>query len=169
MPRRVQSSPIPPLTPWVPEGGTSSSTLYALGLTGDTERALGGAPSSTALGMLGMRLVNTSGGVFNNFQITFDLEQWSDRGTARVSLSYQIFSPGGGNLSTLGGWIDLGAVDSPLLQGPGPTFATGIGNTTGLAANNRYGLSSLNWQNGDELWFKPGLRSRAIISPGSHP
>jgi hypothetical protein len=133
-------------------GGTSSSTLYALGIAASSERALGGAPSSTALGLLGMRLLNTSGGAFNDLQLKFDLEQWSDRGTANIGLSYQIFSPGGGNLGTLGGWTSLGSVASPLSVNATPV--TGIGNTTGLLANNTFGLSSLNWQSGDELWFK---------------
>jgi len=133
-------------------GGTSSSTLYALGASLSTERALGGAPSSSNWGMLGMRLVNTSGGLFDNLVIRFDMEQWSDRGTANVGLSYQIFAPGGGSLSTLSGWSELGVISSPLPVNGTPVSA--IGNTTGLVANNSFAINSLGWQNGDELWFK---------------
>jgi hypothetical protein len=135
-------------------GGTSSSTLYALGDTGDTERALGGAASSSSLGVLGLRLLNTSGSTFNTLNIKFDFEQWSDRGTASVDLSYHLFAAGGGNLSTLTGWTFLGSLSSPLPQGPGPTYSNGLGNTTGLLAGNAYDIGSLGWQNGDELWFK---------------
>lgn len=133
-------------------GGTSSSTLYALGASGSGERSLGGAPSSTALGLLGLRLVNTSGSAFDDVQIKFDMEQWSDRGTALVALSYQLFSPGGGNLSTLGGWTQLTSIASPLPANGTPV--SGIGNTTGLVPNLYAGISSLNWQSGDELWLK---------------
>lgn len=133
-------------------GGTSSSTLYALGLAGNTERALGGAPATTAVGLLGMRLVNTSGSTFNDILLKFDLEQWSDRGTAKIAMSYQIFSPGGGNLSTLTGWTDLTSASSPLPANGTPV--SGIGNTTGLVADVYGGASSLGWQNGDELWVK---------------
>ena len=133
-------------------GGTSSSTLYALGVASSIERALGGAPSSTALGLLGLRLINTSGSIFNDVQVKFDLEQWSDRGTAKVTLSYQLFAPGGGNLSTLGGWTELTSISSPLPVNVTPV--SGIGNTTGLVPNVYGGVSALNWQNGDELWLK---------------
>jgi hypothetical protein len=133
-------------------GGTSSSTLYALGVTADTERALGAAPSSTASGLLGMRLLNASGSTLDVLQLKYDLEQWSDRGTANIDLSYQIFSPGGGNLSSLSGWTSLGVVTSPLPVNSTPV--NGVGNTTGLVANNTYNLNSLGWQAGNELWFK---------------
>lgn len=136
-------------------GGTSSSTLYALGTSGSSERALGGAPASTAVGLLGLRLINTSGSVVNDVQVKFDMEQWSDRGTAQVILSYQLFSPGGGNLSTLGGWTQLASIASPLPVNPTPV--SGNGNTLGLVANIFGGVSSLNWQNGDELWLKWSL------------
>ena len=133
-------------------GGTSSSTLYALGISGGGERALGGAPSSTALGLLGLRLVNTSGSAYNDVQVRFDLEQWSDRGTALVTLSYQLFAPGSGSLSTLGGWTQLTSIASPLPANGTPV--SGIGNTTGLVPNVYGGVDSLNWQGGDELWLK---------------
>ena len=134
-------------------GGTSSSTLYSMGTSsGDPDRALGGAPASTRYTMLGLRLVNDTGSIFDDIQVSYDFEQWSDRGEATITMSYQIFSAGAGSLATLTGWNTLTATVSPL---PTASPATsGIGNTTGLIAGVTGGATSLGLQAGDELWIR---------------
>ena len=133
-------------------GGTSSSTLYSMATSSsDTDRALGGAPSTTGWNVLGLRLVNDTGGVFDDIQVSYDFEQWSDRGMATITMSYQIFGPGLGSLAP-SGWTTLTSTDSPL-----PTNATpvsGIGNTTGLIAGVTGGATALGIQPGDELWIR---------------
>jgi hypothetical protein len=133
-------------------GGTSSSTFYNLGVSGDPDRAPGGAPSSTRFNLFGLRLVNDTGSAFNDIQVKYDVEQWSDRGTANVTLSYQKFGAGLGNLSTLTGWTPLLTTPSPLPTSVTPV--TGIGNTTGLVPNVLAGASALGLANGDELWLR---------------
>jgi hypothetical protein len=133
-------------------GGTSSSTLYALGVSGSSERALGAAPSTTRSTALGLRLVNDTGSLFDEIQVSYDLEQWSDRGTALITLSYQKFSPGTGSLAASSGWTALSATASPLPTSAVP--ATGLGNTTGLLSGLSSGISNLGLQAGEELWLR---------------
>ena len=133
-------------------GGTSSSILYNLGVSAAADRALGGAPASTRYSIIGLRLLNDTGSVLNDLQATYDVEQWSDRGTANVTLSYQIFSLGAGSLSTLTGWTTLLTTPSPLPTNPTPV--SGVGNTTGLVAGLSPGIGSLGLANGDELWLR---------------
>ncbi len=133
-------------------GGTSSSTLYSLGVSGSSERALGGAPASTRYSIIGLRLVNDTGSMFDGLEVRYDLEQWSDRGTATVKMSYQKFAPGTGSLSVLSGWTDMGSAVSPLPQNATPV--TGIGNTTGLLAGVLGGASELGLLPNEELWIR---------------
>jgi hypothetical protein len=134
-------------------GGTSSSTLYSMATSsGDPDRAIGGAPSTTGFNVLGLRLVNDTGSIFDDVQISYDFEQWSDRGMATITMSYQVFAPGAGSLLVTTGWNTLNATDSPLTTNPTPV--SGIGNTTGLIAGVTGGVTSLGLQAGDELWVR---------------
>jgi len=133
-------------------GGTTSSILYNLGISSDPDRALGGAPASARYNILGLRLLNDTGSLFDDVQVKYDVEQWSDRGTATVTLSYQVFSAGAGSLSVLNGWSLLQTTVSPLPTNPTPV--TGIGNTTGLVPDVYGGISGLGLQSGSELWFR---------------
>jgi serralysin len=133
-------------------GGTSSSVLYNLGTSSDTDRALGGAPASARYSILGLRLLNDTGSVFNDVSVQFDLEQWSDRGTATITMSYQTFGAGLGSLNTLTGWTTLTSTSSPLPTNLTPV--SGIGNTTGLIAGITGGISALGLPAGDELWVR---------------
>jgi len=134
-------------------GGTSSSTLYSLATSSaDTDRALGGAAASTRYTMLGLQLLNDTGSTFDDVVVQYDVEQWSDRGEATVTLSYQTFAPGAGSLSILTGWTTLRADNGPLPTNPTPV--SGIGNTSGLLAGLSAGINSVGLQNGDELWLR---------------
>jgi hypothetical protein len=99
-----------------------------------------------------LRLVNDTGSVFDALNVTYDLEQWSDRGTATFTLSYKTFTAGAGSLLDLAGWTTLRADNGPLPTNPTPV--SGIGNTTGLLAGLGAGIGSLGLQNGDELWLR---------------
>jgi hypothetical protein len=147
-----------PYTTWsaTAGGGTASGTFYTMGTSSTAaDRAIGGAPSTTAgWTVLGLRLLNDTGSVFDDLKVSYDLEQWSDRGTATITLSYQIFDAGSGSLSTLTGWNEFSTATSPLPINPGPTFNNGIGNTTGLLPGVIGGVGSLGLQDGDELWLR---------------
>jgi serralysin len=134
-------------------GGTSASTLYSMGdTTTPTDRSLGGAPSSTQTTLLGLQLVNDTGSIFNDVQISYDLKQWNSVGTAAITLSYQIFTPGTGSLSVLTGWNFLSTTNSPITSNT--PHVTGMGNTTGLIAGITSDITGLNLQPGDELWMR---------------
>jgi hypothetical protein len=138
-------------------GFNSSSTLYAWGLSGSSERALGGSPATASQGMLGWRLANGGTSAITNLSLSYYGEQWRrDNGTSTISVSYQVFPTGGGSLSTLGGWT---AAPASL------TFATLTTGTAGAmdgnAATNRAWrtatFSGLNLPPGGEIWFKWAL------------
>jgi serralysin len=134
-------------------GGTSASTLYSMGdTTTPTDRALGGAPATTQTTLLGLQLANNTGSIFNDIQISYDFEQWSTRGTATITMSYQVFTAGTGSLSTLTGWNTLTTTASPLaITSPAQS---GMGNTTGLISGVTGDITGLNLQPNDELWVR---------------
>lgn len=145
-----------PYTAWSATSGgvQSSTTFYSMGTTSaNADRAIGGAPSTGAgWTVLGLRLLNDTGSSFDALRVTYDLEQWSDRGTATITLSYQIFSAGSGSLGILSGWTVFDTASSPLPVNGSPV--SGIGNTTGLLAGVGGGISSLGLAAGDELWLR---------------
>lgn len=145
-----------PYTTWsaTAGGGTASGTFYTMGTSSTAaDRAIGGAPSTTAgWTVLGLRLLNDMGSVFDDLKVSYDLEQWSDRGTATITLSYQIFSAGSGSLGILSGWTIFDTASSPLPVNGSPVNS--IGNTTGLLPGVGGGISSLGLAAGDELWLR---------------
>ncbi len=137
-------------------GSVSSSTLYALGASGSSERALGSPASTTSQGMLGWRLVNSGSTTVSNLTVVYDAEQWRRDGTAvsTISVSYQIFSAGGGSLNTLGGW--LAAPSSLTFSSVATGVATAIdGNyPTNRALWLTATLTGLSLQPNQEIWLK---------------
>jgi hypothetical protein len=139
-------------------GSVSSTTLYAFGIGGSSERALGGAASTTNLGLLGLRTVNDTGTPIQAVSVSYDGEQWRRDITAvaRISVSYHLFAPGTGSLSVLDGWVEV-----PQLTFSSPvTGATvGTGSLDGNVAANRVAdihadLETLDLQPNHELWLK---------------
>ena len=135
-------------------GFNSSSTLYAWGISGSSERALGGSAATTAWGMLGWRLANGGASTITNLTLSYYGEQWRrDNGTSTVAVSYHVFSAGGGSLATLSGWT---AAPASLTF---TTLSTGTaGAIDGNAPANRAWrsatFSGLNVPAGGEIWFK---------------
>ncbi len=135
-------------------GYNNSSTLYAWGASGSSERALGGAPATTSQGMLGWRLANGGGSTLTNLMLSYYGEQWRrDNGTSTVAVSYQVFPTGGGSLATLGGWTA-----APASLNFATMFTAAAGAIDGNGPTNRAWrsatLSGLNVPAGGELWFK---------------
>jgi hypothetical protein len=134
----------------------SSTTLFALGAANSAERCLGGAPATTRFGMLGWRLVNGSGTVITNLVVTYDGEQWrrDTSANSKISVSYKVFAPGSGSLSSLGGWT--AAPDSLTFTAPttGPAGSLDGNEPTNRAAGLTATLTGLSLQPNDELWLK---------------
>jgi hypothetical protein len=136
-------------------GGNNSSTLYSIGTSSsDPDRALGGAAASTRATLLGLRLVNDTGGVFDDLQVSFDLEQWTSKGNQTVTMSYQVFSAGTGSLTVLSGWDVLTTTESPVAS-----LGTSGSSQNGNLPENRVagitgGLGDLGLLPGDELWVR---------------
>jgi len=57
-------------------GSGVSATLYSLGTTGSSERALGGVGVTATKNLLAWRLVNGSTDVITNIILTYDGEEW---------------------------------------------------------------------------------------------
>lgn len=137
-------------------GSTSSTTLYALGSSGSSERALGGFPNTVNFGLLGWRLVNSSDTLIDGLTLTYDGEQWRRDTTvdSYINVSYKVFAPGTGGLDSLEGWT---AAPASLTFTP-PTTGTGGAISGNDDANRAAGLTAtfteINLQPGDEVWFK---------------
>jgi hypothetical protein len=133
--------------------GSTSTILYSFGSSGSTERSLGGAGVTATKWMLGWRLVNAGASTITNLTLSYEGEQWKNDGLGTNTVSYQIFSAGGGNLSTLGGWT--AAPESLTFTCP---FGGGTGAVNGNSTTNRQfriaTLTGLNLPVGGEIWFK---------------
>jgi hypothetical protein len=133
--------------------GSSSSTLYSFGNSSSSERSLGGAAASTARGMLGWQLANTGASTITNLTLSYEAEQWKNDGIATITVSYQIFLAGGGNLSTLGGWTAAPASLNFTSLSSGGTGAINGNNTTNRQWRSAT-ISGLSLPAGSEIWFK---------------
>ncbi len=135
----------------------NSSTLYSLGASGSSERALGGMPVTTRSGMLGLRLVNGGSSTITNLILSYDGEQWRRDGNnvSYITVSYKVFPGGaGGGLDSLDGWT--AAPDSLRFNAPttGNASALDGNNPTNRSAGLTAAFPNINVPPGDEIWFK---------------
>lgn len=134
----------------------NSTTLYSMGTSGSSERALGGTPVSTRYGMLGWRLVNGSSSAITNLVITYDGEQWRRDATPNsgISVSYKIFSPGAGGLDSLGGWTEAPSSLTFMAPATGTTVAVNGNDAENRIAGLTAAFPEINLQPNDEIWIK---------------
>ncbi|HOX02678.1 MAG TPA: hypothetical protein P5555_04240 [Candidatus Paceibacterota bacterium] len=135
----------------------NSSTLYSLGASGSSERALGGTPVTTRYGMLGLRLVNGGNSTITNLILSYDGEQWRRDATVNthIHVSYKIFPQGAvGGLDSLDGWT--AAPESLTFNAPttGNAGALDGNNPANRAAGLTAAFPGISVQPGDEIWFK---------------
>ena len=145
-------------------GSTGSATqgqLYSYGASGAGDRAFGSLTSGgTGTIDRGVRLVNGTGAVLDQFTLQYDGEQWRlgrDNDTSdSLTVAYQIFSPGTGDINAAA-YIDVPSAmfDSPLVNGDPGSGSWLDGND---AVNRVPGITATvptgDWLPGDELWIR---------------
>lgn len=116
--------------------GTGSSTTgdtYSFGLSGSTERALGGLQSGSLVPTVGVQFTNRTGGVITSLSIGYAGEMWRAGATNRNGadrLDFQL-SLDATSLTT-GTWADVDALDLAS-----PNINTALGALNGNAPGNR--------------------------------
>lgn len=164
----VQNGTVPTQL-YIGDGSGNTGAFYSFGLSGSTERALGGigsggayfgSPASGALaGYWGVKIVNNSGVTLYTFAVTYDMEQW--RNSAATSAQPLISQWAIDATSWLSGtWYDGATTDSPVTGG---TAGALNGN---LPANRVADVSftaNVVWQPGQTLW----IRFRELNDPGN--
>jgi hypothetical protein len=101
-------------------GGNASGGAYNVGLSGDSDRALGWLTTS-AIGTAytGIQFRDQTGSTnAKTINYSLVLEQWGDRNTSaqNFTLQYRVNSTGGNsNNLLLSGWIDLGTGTTPVI------------------------------------------------------
>jgi uncharacterized protein len=141
-------------------GSSNSGGLYSFGSAAvPTDRALGSIASGTTTTIFyGVRLVNDTGSVITQLDISYAGEQWRTGGSStatpsvaqKIDFQYQI----GATSLTTGTWLDVDALDfnSPIF---GTTAASAL---DGNAAANRTSLSNsitgLTIQPNEEVWLR---------------
>jgi hypothetical protein len=101
-------------------GGNSSAGAYNMGLSGDSDRALGWlTASSTRAAYTGIQFRDQTGSAnAKTINYRFVLEQWGDLNTSaqNFTLQYRVNSTGGNsNNLLLSSWIDLGTGTTPVI------------------------------------------------------
>jgi hypothetical protein len=132
-------------------GSSNAGDTYSFGLSGSTDRALGGLRSGTLLPTIGASFTNNTGSAISALQIQYQGEQWrlgaANRGSDR--LDFQISH----NATALnnGIWIDIDALDftGPINTG---TLGALIGNNNAITIT--YEIQGLNIANGQTFFIR---------------
>lgn len=138
-------------------GGISAAGhLIAMGADA-SDLALGFQPNSNQVHRLGLGLLNTSGVALDSLELQFRLENWrrAHRDAAlNISLEFQVFPRGTGDLAAAAGW-------TPLYQSaaPQPTPGTGGVRLDGNALDNvitsgKLAVPDIGWHHDHELWLR---------------
>jgi hypothetical protein len=145
----------------VNNGSSATGSFYSYGITGSTDRALGGLgsggnyfgtpPGGAVAGWIALGATNATGAAITSVSINFDGEQWRNGGNTTAQtmvLEYGL----GSDFTTVTSWIDPTGLEwtSPVATS---TAATVDGNFAGLVPNVN-GTVSLNWGVGETLWLR---------------
>jgi len=158
--------PVPgtPITAYNADNGSSSTgSFYSYGSTSSSDRALGGLGSGgsyfgspgvgAVAGWIAFAATNTTGSTINSVTVNFNGEQWRNGGntTAQTMVMQYGF---GTSFTSVPTWTPAGTTFNWTSPVATATPAAVDGNTTGRVNNVGGTLSSLNWANGDTLWFR---------------
>ena len=145
------------------DGTSNAGHFYSFGTGTATDRALGGAASSSTYfgtpgpasgavaGYIAVAIQNTSGNIFDNFTLSFSGEQWRNGGNTSpqtMTLQYGF----GTSFAAVTTWNTPGGLFNYASPVTGATAAAVDGNVAGLVTGLGGTISSLTWNNGDTLW-----------------
>jgi hypothetical protein len=149
------------------DGGSNAGALYSFGSAGSNERALGSIASGSVEHLAyGARLTNNTGGVINEFTLSYTGEQWRDGNNLTqhtLLFSYKIggdnigedLQPGGG---TAGYTADPTFTRFAGLDFTGPIATSVAGALDGNLPANQAAISNtvtgLTWNPGEDLWIR---------------
>ncbi len=133
-------------------GSSATGNTYSFGLSGSSERALGGLLSGSLSPLFGVQLMIQGTTLLQNLQIAYTGEQWRMGAADRLDrLDFQ-YSTNATSLTT-GTWIDLN-----LLDFIAPVTSGSVGALNGNLPENRTALSGtltgLNLAYGSQIWLR---------------
>ena len=131
-------------------GSSTSSGLYSVGASSNTERALGSLAAGTGVYAFGVRLINQTGASLNKVTGSFTAEQWRKGGSGNRNSWMGKYSVG-----------ILNSIDPPnLLNHTSLNFSSiqytaGASSLNGNSAENQttiqFTITGIDWKNGEEL------------------
>lgn len=149
------------------DGGSNTGAVYSFGTPSTTDRALGSVASGSVEHMVyGARLTNNTGGLIDQFTLSYVGEQWRNGGNTtahRLFFSYKIggtnvgadTQPGSG---TVGYSADPTFTRFENLDFWGPIATATAGPLDGNLAANQAAVSAtvtgLTWNPGEDLWIR---------------
>lgn len=133
-------------------GGSSTANAYTMGLSGDSDRALGWITSSgSGKAYVGVQFENTSGEDVLTLSYEFVVEQWGERNTAAQDFPIQYkMQTSNGNNNTLisSSWTTLGTATTPVV-GDGVAPYELNGNTNQMVVSGTFTVDYSTWPDGD--------------------
>jgi hypothetical protein len=162
-----------PFTLYQRRNGELAATghLIAMG-PNQTDLALGFQPHSNQVQRLGLALANTTGLTLQTASLAFRLEFWRQAlrdAPLRITVEFQIFEAGRGDLAAEGGWTALENYLAPHNTAPADVRAEPL---DGNALDNsiqipRLEIAKLAWAPNQELWLRwtfggPGPRRHMV-------
>ena len=143
-------------------GSGSGGKFYSFGLTGSTDRALGGVGSlnayfgspaaNTVAGYIAFAATNNSPSTLTSFTLGFDGEQWRNGGNATAQP--MVLEYGFGPSFAAVTWLQPGGNFNWTSPVATATAAAVNGNVAGLAAGRGGTVNGLTWANGQTLWLR---------------
>jgi Secretion system C-terminal sorting domain len=132
-------------------GSVNTGALYSFGITGQTDRSLGGiASGTTGTFYFGVRFNNNIGSNLTQIRVNYLGEQWRDGGNAipvSQTLSFE-YSTDATSLTT-GTWTNVSD-----LSFVSPTFTTTAGALDGNNIVNSTEHQAIISSNGADIWFR---------------
>jgi hypothetical protein len=146
-------------------GTSNTGAFMSFGLSGVTERALGGVASNTlaAAGaemFIGVRLTNNTGATLNSFTLSYNGEQWRDGGSNTGTPVAHTLNFMWSTTATAISDPSSSFTTVPQLSFTSPVFTNlaggaGVdGNGVGRLAIASFTVEGINWLAGTDLWLR---------------
>ncbi len=152
---KPESDPInQPLILKPSDGNDNSGSVYNVGSSGATDRALASLASGTTTPVLGAAFTNASNAAVTNLSVAFRAEQWRSGSSSTVKevLAFE-YSLDATSLYT-GTWTGVPALNINELNNDETSNGPLDGNATANSASVTGSIADLNWAAGTTMWIR---------------
>jgi len=130
-------------------GSSNAGDTYSFGLSGNSDRALGGLRSGSLNPTWGCKITNNTGGIIESIMISYTGEVWRIGSTLRKDRIDFSYSTNATSITT-GTWVDVNQLDYSSIESTTAPLSGSLLQSQSI----NYTISGLMIQNNTSIWFR---------------